>query len=388
VVIAALAALLAAASGAAEPGRGQGAETVPALAWHGARATLGLRDALTLAPVGRPVGVGRAEAIWARSPDGRSLALASSADGLVVLDLRALRVAWRLPRGRLTRALAWVSPRRLLVVEHAAVLHVDPVAHRVVARSDYEGTVLQVEPWRRGIVILVSRDDGQVGPARLVVVGAGIQPRTVELPGILAGVGGGEDNQGPWRSATPALAVDPSGRAFVVGGNAVGTVDLASGSAAVHEPMRLPQKVAAGPVRSAAWLGGALAVSGYDLSIGHDATRGDVVSGAPHGLRYVRGDAARVVDPAATQVKAAAGLALVYGNEWWRGAVPGRGLRAYGPDGALRWHALPDAAVESVTVVGGRVYALAQGRWHVVDVARGRVLASPPAPASLLLLGR
>ncbi|HEY7731550.1 MAG TPA: hypothetical protein VH950_11660 [Gaiellaceae bacterium] len=365
-------------------------DTVLVLSRRGAGATLSSRDALTLAPVGRTVPVGPGPEVWARSPGGGHLALGSSQSGLTIVDLRRLRVTWRLPRGILARALAWVSPRRLLLVEHGAVLAVDPLAHRIVGRADYEGEVRQVALWQQGIVALASPGTGRVEPARLVVVGPGVTLRSVELPAIRAGVDGGEDNQGRWRSQSPALAVDAAGgRAYVAGGDRVVTVDLSTLAADPDGVVREPQKVASGPTRYAAWLGdGTLAISGYDLDVRRDPQQGDVVDGVPYGLRYLRGGSLRVVDREALQVKAAGGLALVFGNPWWRGAVPGDGLAAYDTAGALRWRALPDAAVESVTVAGGRAYALAQGRWHVVDVRSGRVLSSPPASASLLLLGR
>jgi hypothetical protein len=352
------------------------------------RTSLSLRDAVTLARVGRRLAVAHGPESWARSPGGRYLALADSRDGLTTVDLRTMRVEWRLPRGILVRALAWVTPRRLLLVEHGAVLLVDPVARRVVGRAAYEGEVLQVEQTRVGLVVLASAGNGRVEPARLVVVGPGLRIRTVVLPDVLAGVDGGNDNAGPFRGAWPALAFDREGeRAFVAGGDRVVAVDLRTLAQTITQPSRTPQKVAAGPVRTAAWLGTTLAVAGYDLAVSADPAGEEALEGTVYGLRYLRDGGMLLIDPAATEVRAAGALALAYGARWWiRPASAGSGLAAYDAAGVLRWRALAGVAVDSVTVVGGRVYVQAAGSLPVVDIATGRVLSQPRVPPGLWVL--
>lgn len=363
-------------------------ETLLALASRDGRTTLSQRDALTLAPVGRALAVGRGSDAWTRSPGGRYLALASSREGLTIVDLRTMRASWRLPRGILVRALAWPAPGRLLLVEHAAVLLVDPVGRRLLGRVDYEGAVLQAEPWRDGVAALVSAGDGRIEPARLVVVGPGLRLRTVALPGILAGVDGGEGNAGPFRGAWPALAVDrAAGRAYVAGGERVAAVELAAPAASAARPQRTPQKAASGPTRNAAWLDGVLALSGYDLAVRAEDGR-EAVTGTAYGLRYVRDGEQQLVDPQATHVVAAGGLALVHGTQWWLPS-PARatGLAAYDAAGALRWRALPGLAIDALTVVRGRVYVRAGAGWHVLDARTGELLSRPVAPPGLWLLG-
>lgn len=362
-------------------------QTVLAVQSADGRATLSRRDAVTLAPAGRRLALRSAPEVWARSPGGRYLAVADSRDGLAVVDLRTMRVTWRLPRGVLVRALAWEGPGRLLLVEHAAVLVADPVARRVVGRIDYQGEALQVERAGDTLVILASAGDGRIGPARLVVVGPGLSARTLALPEVLAGVDGGEGNTGPFRGAWPALAVDPAaGRAYVAGGEWVAAVDLRSLVYSLAQPERTPQKVAAGPVRSIAWLGSVLVIAGYDLAVAAGSTSGDAIDGTAYGLRYLRDGRTVLVDRDATQVRAAGGLALAYGSRWWDASAAGSGLAAYDAFGALRWRALPDTAVDIVAVAGRAAYVRSAGSLAVVEIATGRILSRPSVPRGLWIL--
>lgn len=378
--VCALATMLVSVAAAAPTGPG----TVAAVTWQGGGAMLSLRDEITLERRGRAVRFANAPEVWATGPTG-GLALVSSRTGLTVLD-RRLRITWRLPRGVLAHALAWVAPRRLLLVEHGAVVLVDPVARRILGRGDYEGQVLETARWARGVVILASRGDGSISPARLMVVGPGARVRQVELSAIGAGVDGGENNEGPFQTAYPGLAVDPeAGQAYVAGAEQVVQVDLATLALSSLADRRSLQKTASGPWRTAAWLGeGTLAVAGSDSSVRRASDGSEVRIETPYGLRYVHDGTVRLVDARAADVVAAAGLALAYGAVSSEDRTEGSGLAAYDAAGRLRWRQFDNTAVRSVTVHEGRAYALTDGRLYVVDVASGRVLAQGPSTLAVL----
>lgn len=259
-------------------------DLVHALLFQGRTVSLAALDPTTLAQHGRLVPLGRAEGSVSSDRLGNRLAVASAGAGIVIVDTRRMRVTWRLPRGRLVRAASWVAPNRLLVAEHGSVLLLDPVRKRIVGRSQYDGLVVASARWSGGLVLLAHRSEGEIGPARLIVVGPGARTRSVDLDRILAGWASGPTGQVPFNRAQPGLAVDPGGgRAFVAGGTQVATIDLATLVVEYRGAERTLQKVATGPRRSAAWLGeGALAVTGSDESV-----TGRTLASTPFGLRYV-----------------------------------------------------------------------------------------------------
>jgi hypothetical protein len=144
--------------------------------------------------------------------------------------------------------------------------------------------------------------------------------------------------------------------------------------------------VQVGPVRAAAWIGGGrIAVSGYD---------GDVVwrprgrvegERRPAGLHVIdtRDWRVRTLDDRASAFVFATGLLLTSGRE-------GRGLAAYSPDGEERFHVLDDRHVEIVATAGSFAYVRAppERALHVVDLERGRVVATGAPERATLLLER
>jgi hypothetical protein len=371
IVTIAAAALLLASGATAKTGA-----SVLAVSWSGPNAWVRLLDAETLAPRGRPLPLSRTSAgPHALSPDGRRLALHTAKHGVRILALPSMRVLRTVRPGILTTALRWQSRRRLLVIEHGGALLLDPTDGRIVARRTWEDEHVDWRPWQGGVVLLASRGHG-IGPAKLLVVDGRLQTRTVDLERILAGTDGGENNQGPFRSFRPGLALDPLGRrAFVAGGSVVATIDLRTLAVRYHAPARTPQKVSDGPVREAAWLGGGvLAVSGADYE-----AAGETQRMTPYGLRLldVESGRATLVDEQATSVRAAGGLALATSVMWTERPPTGRGLRAYDPAGRLVWHRYGGARMAGVLVVGARLYApVGRSAWEVLDAATGRTTAS------------
>lgn len=359
---------------------------VLALVWEDQTATIRLLDSATLAPRGGALPLVRTSAgPHAFSPDGRRLALQTRKHGVRILAVPSLRILRTVRVPFVTWGLLWQSARRLLILEHGSVLVVDPLTGRVVTRRGWNADVLAWKPWNGGAVVLAARSSGGIEPVRLLVVGRDLRIREVEVPRIVAGVDGGENNQGPWRTATPALALDSAGgRAFVAGGPTVATVDLKTLTIRHYAPARTPQKLSLGPRRVAAWLGdGTLAVSGADYSI-----EGDTQRMTPYGLRLVDVDAGdtRIVDPRATDVAAAGELALAVGYDSTSRAA-GMGLAAYDRTGKVAWRRWEGARIESPRVVAGRAYAyVGRNTWHVLDPATGRTTAARSG-ISLNLLG-
>ena len=381
VVAALLAGLVALAGGTGTAG---GREPVHALLFQGQTVSLASLDATTLAQQGRQLAIGRAHGSVSTDRLGSRLAIASAGAGIVVVDTRQMRVVWRLARGRLIRAVAWLSPSRLLVVEHGGALLLDPSRRRIVGHTRFEGVVLDTVRWSQGLVALASRNEGSIDPARLVVIGPGVRTRIVEVARIAAGWAPGPSDGVPFNRAIPGLAVDSAGRALVAGGPHLATIDLASLEVSYGRTERTLQKVTTGPRRSAAWLGdGILALSGADERWTEAGS-----SSEPFGLRYLSSAGVRIVDPDATDVRAAADLALAFGSRSADGRVHGIGLAAYGRDGALRWRLFGDAPVSSLTLANGLAYVWVAGRWNVVEVVSGTVLGSaPPRAAAMILLG-
>lgn len=384
VLVQVLAAAVLAASSSAAPV----AQPAFALVYQGQAASLATLDATTFRPRGRLLPLGRGQGSVFADRLGDRLAVASAGIGVAVVDTRREKLVWRLPRGALVRAVAWLSPSRLLVVEHGSVLLLDPLRKRIVSRGEYEGAVVATARWRQGLVLLAERGRGSIEPARLVVVGPGARMRAVDLAGIAAGWDGGENNQGPFVMASPALAVDVAGgRAFVAGGMQVAAVDLASLGVQYRSAERTVQKAGSGPRRAAAWLGdGVLAVAGDDLAAGGgDHT---TLASTPFGLRFVTAAGVRVVDARATNVRVAGDLVLAYGVRHAGGQAVGMGVAAYDADGVRRWQLFGDRAIGFLTVANGLAYVRTPGRVHVLDVASGRVLSVTNDPwRTFLVLG-
>jgi hypothetical protein len=359
--------------------------TVSVLVWQGRTLSLATVDAATFRPRGGPLALGRAQGSVFTDRLGDRLVVASAGTGITVVDTRRRTVVWRLDRGRLVRAVGWVSPNRVVVVEHGGVLLLDPVRKRIVAREDFDGVVLSSAKWAHGLVVLAFRDEGSIEPARLFVIGPGVRVRSVELSRIAAGWGSAPTPTGAIESAIPALAVDVAGgRAFVAGGPYIATVELPSLALTYGGAERTLQKWSTGPRRSAAWLGdGILAVAGSDEKV-----NGSTPASIAFGLRYVSRSGVRLVDARATEVRVAGDVALAYGRRYVDGAPVGMGLVAYDRTGRLRWQLFGDAAIGSIVLGEGLAYVPTGRQLHVVEVATGRILATTvPRWSTFLVVG-
>jgi hypothetical protein len=365
-------------------------------------------DSTLLRGVGRSVRLGQEAPLWAFSPDGRRLAVATPRDGLRLVDLATMRVRGVVLGWRLVYGLAWPSPRRLIVAQHGETAVVDPARGRVLRREIRSGRPWRVARTRDGLVLL-TRDGQGIGAARLDSIGRDGRRRSVVLERILVGADGGENNQGPFRGDLPGLAVDEAEqRVWVVGGSGVvAEVRLARLRVSYHEPREARSllarlaawlqpaahaKVTSGPNRTAVWLNGTLAVAGADLRTVRDANGAHDVIWEPFGLRLVDASTNRIrtVDDHATDVAAGPGLLIAYGS-WYDGAAEkryGAGLRAYRPDGSRAFHLFGDAPVETLFVIGREAYVWANARLHAVDLATGEVRARTRPAGMVVLLTR
>jgi hypothetical protein len=341
-------------------------------------------DPVTLDPIGQPIA--KLGFSWSalRSPDGARLVVTSGGDPLRILDPANGRMVAHLAAGRLTLTPgAWSRPDRLLAVtpwQHSSLVVLDPQAGRVLERRPLGGDVVGGVASRGRLILLIGAP-GRIRPARLVVVSPSGRMRTVALPGIQAGTQMPPRGSTPWtvRIQTPGLAVDPAGqRAVVVGGD--GTVALVNlGTLAVTTHRVLGRQLArarkelTGSARVAAWLTPTIvAVSGVDYATAADGTSQTRAAG----LRLIHtGDwSSRLVDDAASQVVIAGSSALVTDST---GA--GIGLRAYTPNGRMRFHLLGSEALDDMLVIRNRVYIGGCNSWcyRVVDPDAGRVISSP-----------
>jgi hypothetical protein len=197
----------------------------------------------------------------------------------------------------------------------------------------------------------------------VAVVDAEGRPKVVPVPQAVVGV---LARMGRFEQLAPGLAVDPVGRmGYLVDGDRVFDIDLRTLEVSDPGPLRTLQKLSAGSVRSASWLGGGrLAVSGRQWSADGGSR--------PVGLRIVdvRNRTTRTVDPTATAFTAA-GQRLLVEQAPSRAAL---NLTSYGFDGRLRYR----------VVLAGATWLKKQGRLgyacrdaylrSVVDLTTGSTL--------------
>ena len=361
----------------------------------------------------------RDDFVWdhALSPDGARLAVGSGMHNHIELfDLRRWRSLGTLalpgphPNGYGgASGLAWVSPRRLLVLAGAPWMGagpvvVDPIAQRVVRRSRWRGAPLRWET-AGGRLVFLAAPSGEPGsgpgPARLVRVDASGRLRQLRLKRIAAG--SGESGPGPARDLTPALALDRAGRrAYVVAaeGQLVAEVDLRSWRLEYHELsepttawqrlrdlIEAPAHAKGEPMnvvtREAEVLAnGAIAVTGEDWPATESQHRFDPV---PFGVR--------LIDPATWTVQTVDGDAqgfdiaggMLLARRWSMGddGLPGIGLRAYDSSGELRFARFEGADTIVRGAAGRRVYVEVKRRGgarsiHVLELATGRTVRVLP----------
>ena len=342
--------------------------------------------------LGPRVPVGLHDFPWSRSPDGTRVVLGSGrARSVRFVDVRPLRGGRRLAVDGFVAALAWVAPRRALVIaagrccpQPLRALVVDPergiLRRRLVAR----GGVIDAARSERGIVLLLG-GQGRIRPARLAVVGPEGGVRSVELPGVRAGSRQLRPRLSEYR--TPGLAVDRTrGRAFVVGASpaVVAEVHLGTLRVTYHRPVerRLADGGnAIGVARRALWLDGALAVTGHD---DHIEGRSQVTEPAGLNLVDTRDWSSRELASDVHSAARAGGLVVGWGLQ--RAA-----LVAYARDGRERLRIVRTPAGGGLQLAWPYAYrgaddAYRPHRADVIDLRTGRI-ARARVPGWLALLG-
>lgn len=223
-------------------------------------------NAQTLEPTGAKLALrDKLSHAYAFRPDGRRVAIPSvAAHGLRVFDTRTLKRAGRvwLPDVSMGEY-AWMAPRRIVGFGQEGVFAVDPTNGKPLRTPAIPPEIVDVRRVGNRLVFLFGRPRWAIGTARMVVVDPTGRSTEVRLTRIKAG--GPERGFGPENFA-PGLAIDPAGRAFVVGGRdePIAEVNLKTLRLTYHELPRTARTVT-GRTRRAIWLGGGrLAVWGDD----------------------------------------------------------------------------------------------------------------------------
>ncbi|HEV2713174.1 MAG TPA: hypothetical protein VGU26_08765, partial [Gaiellaceae bacterium] len=348
-------------------------------------------DRQSFRPVSRRLALGGHAYAWSLSPDRRRLAVGvDGAHGVRIIDLRRMK---RLRTIRTwsteVRTLAWVTPRRILGWEPAGLFLLDPLARKPLPSPEVTGDVLRSR--RAGDrLLLLTAPVLELGPARLVLVGADGEVRTIVLDPIKAGTR--YDIVG--ETHVPALVLAAADRAFVVGsaGEPVADVDLQRLAVTYHEPTEERSLLARfrnwlepaaqakmpflGGVRNGLWLGdGRLAVWGEDtVRVGAEAAET-----TPAGLRVIDTNdwTLRTIDAKAWDAAYAGGTLLAsYRRD---------GLTAFDLDGTRRYHLFDGEALGVVATFESRAFvAFDHKPMHVLDAITGRVVGTRTSYPRLL----
>jgi hypothetical protein len=348
---------------------------------------------------------------WSFSPDGSRLALGTNLQTctragttLRIVDAARLQSLGdlRIAASGAVQASAWLAPDRIVAVVGAGrcgsatqtrVVAVDAATGRVVARTWLLGTLIATAR-APGKLVLLLAPRGKVGSAHLAVVDASgaVREKTLEA------VGAGEQSAvgpGGGRTATPGLAVDPAGRAFVVDEwDGLTEVDLKTLRVNSHSLVRRrPAKGSTSSFeRSAVWLGnGILAVSGSD-SFNREVGGHREIATTPLGLRIVntRDWTFRALDPQVSGIELAGGMLFAHGSSYsYDGTTTtstNTGLIAYSRGGHELYRVFEDLPVGGIAAIGGRGYATVGRRTVSFDLATGAPGGEAPTPLWTLLL--
>jgi hypothetical protein len=367
-------------------------KTVFGVVWNLRVTTFAKLDPLTLKSVSKQVPLGVAAAYLGPSPGRGARAVFTTGEGgtaLAFVDLASMKRVGRLSLPcAVSGPVVWADARRLVLTcgsSASSVLVVDPLARKLRSRKRIPGELVEVER-ANDMLVGVAAPLGEIGPARLVVVDARGRMRTLRLPQIRAGTREVDPRTSRFRTETPALAINPSGRyaAIVPATGPVVVVDLHSLKTTSHAlTARVPAAAAKnveGTIRTAVWTwGGTIAVAGRNAS-------GDVPDQwQPAGLKLIDTDGwnAKTVDARATDVlDVGGGAAILSWATLWNAqarATVGDGLTGYDATGTARFHVLAGQPVYVGAVVGRYAYLISHDLQHfrVVDTNTGRVLATP-----------
>jgi hypothetical protein len=375
---------------------------------------------------------------WAFSPNRSRVVLGLSREGrtlprssLCFVDVRRLRTVADVPLGvGGVNRLAWLTPDRLLVVQHLCcggtfdLVIVAPRARRVVERRTLEGEPLHIATTRDELVVLVAPPD-RIGPSQLLVVDPEGRTRWAALPQVWAGREVSDEMTEPFvaRHRYPGLTADPDGRrAFVVSTDgSVASVDLQSFKVAYHTPSKprsllgrlqnwlepeAHAKASDGPMRDALWLGsGLLAVTGSDDHTFTGADGALSMRTDPVGLSLIDTNTwtVRRIDDSVSHVSRVGNLLFATGYSWDSSTQRpgGFGLAGYTLDGSKRFHVFEDRFLTQLRIYGGRAYVGLEGTVRVgaawrrlddgsafktVDLATGQIIGTRTAPLPTLLV--
>jgi hypothetical protein len=387
--------------------------TVLGITWHArgfVRPKLTHLKSLSLEPLGRGVslGVGGGSATTL-SRGGRMLALGDENPGVEIVDLRRMRKvgAVKLPAPGWVTFLSWQHGYLFAVVSRdrsSVVAVIDPVGRQVLQHYRLARRIIDVQESRGAVVVLTAPRKG-IGPLELTVVG-GKGMQSVRVPEIFGGarMENGEDGYRA-REVTPALAVEPGERAFIVpAGKTVAEVSLHNLAVEYHtlaEPVSLlgrvhnwlepsaEAKVLDGPQRKAAWLAsGLIAVTGADYTTVTSASGLDVQVEAA-GLSLLDPDdwSIRKIDGETSDFVSFRTSLLAFGDTSWGHPAPGLGVVGYDLTGRELFRRFKGTAVSWVEPVEGLAYvSLDEKRRAVLDAASGRVLSRPHPRRQLSLV--
>lgn len=369
---------------------------VLALGWTKSNSYLVRLDTRSLKPRSRRFWLnGPLNWAWSFSPDRKKLAIGLDRPARVrLVDTSRLRAAGTISihSGRL-RSVAWLTERTLIAywlpdmgaIGFPRLLFVDPVARRVTRTIELDGWAWNFRLAGQKLVLLLSADE-RIEAARLAVVDADGTLRQVTLDRIRLGGEGGEAGEAH-RMAHPGVAIDPAGRALVVGsepGDPVAEIDLGTLSVTyrsptakrsllgrVHdwlEPAAIAKTWPQGGYRSASWLGaGRIAVTGFDAT----RTGAGEVGIAPAGLSIID-----THDWTTEQIdRTTTGVTQVPGTLLATDPVVGKsGLTGYSLAGTRRYRIFEGRPVAVEQTLGGTAYVFAGRHSYVVDAASGRIL--------------
>ena len=358
-------------------------------------------DSLTLKPFGPSLELSSGNATTAFSPDYRRLAVGYPEPAkLEFVDVSRMKSLGTLDLGvdGWINYLFWEHGYLFAHVdgEERAVVTIDPVGRRVLARHPIEGTILHAERSAEGQIVLVVAPREGIGPLSLAVVG-GKGMKTTPIRGFAGGwETEQEDDEVRTRQRVPALVVDGVGqRALVVSGRAVAEISLNNLAVRRHtlservsllgrlrswlEPTA-EAKLVDGPWRNGTWIGdGLFAISGEDYS----SKGGQHHHADPAGISIVdtRDWSVRTIDDDSVEVVATEHAIVGHGGYEFGGVT------GYDADGDKLFELIPDTSVW-LQVVGGYVYAVHESskRFTIIDPRLGRIVGDVKTEDPLTLV--